>query len=229
MAWYRCIGGGSSPTPTAEAYIYNVGQCAFNTGYIPKTTTEIRMKAIPTLYSFNSTSGYNTMFGSCPNGDANKYKRIGFNSTYNNNIVTFTRSDVVQSGHSPWSDTGNTDFLWLNVPNIFHISGYRAEWWRVDDTSTINAITVSDTTTMEDGTTPIALFANNYNTGTGYNVTNYGNMLLYYFEIYESGVLLHKFIPAYYNSQYCLYDMINQTYIYDTVNSGNNVRGFIPS
>jgi len=68
MTWFRC-GGSNKP----DEYIYNIGPCAFNTGYIPKITTKIIFKAIPTLYAFNSTSSYNTMFGYSPNGDGNKY------------------------------------------------------------------------------------------------------------------------------------------------------------
>ena len=52
-------------------------------------------------------------------------------------------------------------------------------------------------------------------------------MILFWFEIYENDTLVHRFIPAYNDNQYCLYDEVDQVYIYDVVRSGANIRGFI--
>jgi len=116
----------------------------------------------------------------------------------------------------------------LNQPTIFTIDGLTASWYREVDPSTVNSVTISEGT-LEDGTSSIALFAANYNTGTGFSYTDYGNMLLYYFDIYEGTTLLHHFVPAYYDSKYCLYDEIDQVYINDVAYSGTYVKGFILS
>lgn len=226
MNWFRCIGGGSSPTPqVAEAYIYNVGQCAFNTGYTPKTTTKVIMKASPVLSNLNSIAYNNPyFFGTVPNSSI-RFQFLPSSGT--NYKPTFGRGDQYVSGSTPWNDSGS-DFLWLNQPTIFTLDGNQISWYREVDPSTVNSLSI--TATLVDSITPLCLFACNTNsTAGGYTTTNYGYMILFYFEIYENNVLLHKYIPAYNNSQYCLYDTVDEVYIYDTVNSGNNVRGFIPS
>lgn len=226
MNYFRC-GGGSKKQ--SEGFIYNTRPCAFNTGYVPNANTKIIMKALPTYYTMNGTSSYNTMFASTPNGDANKYKRFGFESSANNNIPRYWRAGEGKQGS--WAGyPQNADAIILSAPLIFEAYGRTIKWYFPDDELNYKSISISEETGQIDaGTTPIALFGKNYNSGTGYSITDYGLMTLYYFDIYENDVLLHHFIPAYNNNQYCLYDTVDGVYIYDTANNGAGVHGFIPA
>ena len=202
MAWYRC-GGGNKP----DEYIYNTGPCAFNTGYVPNANTKIIMKALPTYYNMNGTSTNNTMFGAVPNGDSNKYKRFGFVSSANNNIPTFIRAGELKAG-SYAGNPQNADSLIVSAPLIFEAYGRTIKWYFPDDEQNYKSISIPEETgQIEAGITTIALFGKNYAPFAGnFFVTDYGLMTLYYFDIYENDVLLHHFIPAYNNDQYCLYD-----------------------
>ena len=219
MAWYRC---GVEPKP--ESYIYNIGNCAFNTGYVPKANTKIVMKAVPNIV--NICSSWNYLFCANPNGNQTRW----FSFATPSGRPTFMRCTNSAVTGSYYYDQSGTNFIWFNVPQIFEFEGRTARWYREEVPNEVNSLSMPDTVEIIDGLNTIALFAKNFESNSGgYGITDLGSMLLYYFDIYENDVLLHHFIPAYNNSQYCLYDKISNTYIYDTVNSGANVRGFVLS
>ena len=227
MNYFRCGGGGSKKQP--EGCIYNFGPCAFNTGYIPNANTKIIMKAVPSLNVYNNTSGYITMFSSTPNGDGNKYKRFGFESSANNRLPRYWRAGETASGSAPYDETNNNNLIF--APLIFEAYGRTIKWYFPDDEQNFKSLSIPEETgQIEAGITPIALFGKNYAPSAGNCwVADLGQMALYFFDVYENDVLLHHFIPAYNNNQYCLYDTVDGVYIYDLQASGANVRGFVPA
>lgn len=213
MAWYRC-GGESKP----ESYIYNIGKCAFNTGYTPKINTKIKMKAVP---SYASQSSYGYMFSSNPNAHQDTW--FGFESR--SGRPYFYRCNSNPAVGANYYDESSDNFLWLYTPQIFEIEGKIARWYRKEVPEEVNTLELPDVV-LADCISPIALFAKNY-APNSYETTDFGAMSLFYFDVYEDDVLLHDFVPAYNNNQYCLKDKISNTYIYDTFNNGASVRGFV--
>ena len=226
MAWFDCTGGngsGPAPTPTYESYIYNLGNqgIAFNTGHIHTANTKVVFKA-----EIDSWVGqWGQVFGA-RNGSyrANAFTFFG---RANASKYMFTRSGNESAGATVESDAATSP--WNLVPCIFTAEGQSISWYRETDPLTVRTLTSSGT--VDAGIAPLAIFGcNNANTANGWALGDiiYG-LKLYWFEIYESGVLVHRFVPAYDNNQYCLYDEVDHVYNYDVVRSGANVRGYIAS
>ena len=116
---------------------------------------------------------------------------------------------------------------WSNIPCVFEFNGNSLSWYREEDSNTVRSLTT--TGTIADAIAPLAIFIENVaTTADGWSMTqNSAFMRLFWFEIYEGNTLLHRFVPAYNNSQYCLYDEVDDVYIYDQDNNGANLRGFI--
>ena len=222
MAWIRS--NKKSNKSTAESYIYNVGYCAFNSGYVHSANTKIKFKAI--IESWKSGVDWQNAFGAA-------------NGNYRNNCIIFwTRADATRLGFSRTNNyvqgdlvdasDSSTNANWPFVPCIFTMEGQTISWYRESDPNTIRSLTSPGT--VDGGIAPLAIFNMNASaTADGWSVANSGTgfMRLFWFEIYENDTLVHRFIPAYNNNQYCLYDEIGNTYIYDTQANGANMRGFI--
>lgn len=227
MAWIRSNKKQSSPGPTPptyENYIYNVGTCAFNTGYIHKANTKIRMKAV--IESWKAGADWQNAFGACKNGYGN------------NALIMWSRSDFGKLGFSrtgSWVQGGtvdaaetSTNINWQFVPCIFTAENNTLSWYREEDPLTVRSLTTAGT--VNEGVCSLAIFnCNQVTTEGGWSVLDrgVGYMRLFWFEIYEDNTLLHRFIPAYNNNQWCLYDEIDEIYIYDTQASGANLRGWV--
>ena len=227
MAWYECNGGGSSPgpgpTPTFENYITNIGGngIGFNTGHIHTANTKIRFKA-----SIDTWVGqYAQIFGARSSNFWNN--AFGFFGRFNYNGYALYRTGSETRGTTLDSDQASSP--WNLIPCIFTVEGTTASWYRDFDPETVRSI--SGGGTVDGGIAPLAIFGcNNSTAANGWNLIDQTfGMVLFWFEIYESDVLVHRFVPAYNNNQYCLYDEVTDTYIYDTVNNGANVRGFVAS
>lgn len=225
MAWFEVKKGGSSPTPPApayESYIYNVGNCAFNTGYNHKSTTRIKFKA-----SIDAISGgWRQLWGHDQNGWRNNaFESATGDSTQLALVLKngWTQGDV-------WTATeSSTSALWSNVPCIFETNGTTLSWYRESDPNTVRSISPSGT--IADAIAPMAIFRNNSaSTADGWTIGGHSAfMRLFWFEIYEDSTLLHRYVPAYNNGQWCLYDEIDQVYKYDVENNGANLRGWLAS
>lgn len=223
MTWYRCSSGGSpSPSPVYESYIYNVAKAGFNTGYKHKTTTKIKMKATIDAIS----GGWYSIFG---------YEQ----GTWRNNAMGFSIGDSTQLAYmtkGAWiqGDTflageSSTSANWTNIPCIFEVFGNTISWYRESDVTTTRSLTT--TGTIADANGPLGIFIENLSeTVDGWNPSqNSAYIRLFWFEIYESDVLIHRFVPAFHNNQWCLYDEVEEDYIYDVVSNGANVRGWLAS
>lgn len=224
MAWIRS--NKKSSKSTAESYIYNVGHCAFNSGYIHSANTKIKFKA--ELESWKSSAEWQGVFGAC-NGNF-RANSLMFWSTTNSTKVGYSRTNNYIVGDEVTASESSTSANWPYTSCIFTAEGQTVSWYREEDVPTIRSLI--STGTVDSGICSLAIF--NINTATSSSewvvsngVTSY--MKLYWFEIYENDILVHRFIPAYNNNQYCLYDEIDNTYIYDTQANGVNMRGFIAS
>lgn len=221
MTWFRCLddGGSPAPAPVDEDYIYALGNIGFNTGHIHTANTKIRFKA-----SIDTWIGrYNQVFGAWAGSyNANAfafYGRQDFNGYAIVRTGNFVRGDTIEadSSGSPWNQT----------PCIFTAEGNEISWYRYFDTNTVRRIQCSGT--VDGGVAPLAIYGcNSSSTPNGWQfIDNIIDMRLFWFEIYESDVLVHRFVPAYNNNQYCLYDEVEEDYIYDIVSNGAYVRGYV--
>lgn len=219
MAYFRC---GENSSSKIESYIYNIGNCAFNTNHIHTANTKVIFKA--EIEPFYAPNGYGIVFGARNNTyGANAF---GFDCRFGGNRHCFFRTGREQAGDTYENQTSSSPWPAFETC-IFTAEGNKIEWYRENDNETVRSITASGST-INDGIAPMAIFAGNKSSqSNGWDLTDYAVMKLYWFEIYENDILIHKFIPAYNNNQYCLYDTITGNYLYDTVNNGANVKGFI--
>lgn len=225
MAWFECNGGGNTPgpgpTPAFENYIYALGGIGFNTGHIHTANTKIRFKASIDTWVGRYCQIFGAWNGSYLNNAFALYGRQDFDGYAIVRTGSFIRGTTIaqDSTGSPWNQ----------IPCIFTVEGTDVSWYRESDPNTIRSIQGSGT--INDGVAPLAIYGcNSSDTPNGWRfIDNIIDMRLFWFEIYESDVLIHRFVPAYNNNQYCLYDEVTDTYIYDTVNNGANVRGFVAS
>lgn len=226
MAYIRCIGGsGGGGGNTPEGYIYNANKCAFNTGHVHTENTKIIMKA-HLFESPDMTGGYMAAWGARKGSFGTN--AFGFFSRFADQKFCFYRTSQEASGHKFNEAESNTDAPFYQTPVILTAEGKTATWQNVD-TLVSKSLTASNAN-VNGGVAPLGIFChNNSGDANGWSPVDYAYMKLYYFEIYESGVLEHRFVPAYNNNQFCLYDEVDQTYIYDTFNSGASVRGYIPN
>lgn len=227
MTWFKCTGGGSSPTPptpVVENYIMNIGSVGFNTGHKHTANTKVIFKA----YVDPFTGTYGQVFGARNNNYNNN--AFGFFGRFSDNRYCFYRTGQEASGDLVTASESSTSAPWNDIC-IFTAFEKTISWYKESDTETVRSITASNGT-VNAGIAPMAIFGCN-TTGTAdswsYTDGNGLRMRLYWFEIYENDVLVHRFIPAYNNSQYCLYDEVDETYIYDIVSNGNYMRGHIAS
>lgn len=210
-----------NPLP-AEPYIYNTGSAGFNTGHIHTANTKVIFKACASDTS-SYLNAYGQVFGARSGNAGNS--SFGLFTKFNNNrkYCFYRTGQEIQGDVVGTASSTSTPFT--NDVCIFTATGQTCSWYRADNPSDVHSLT-APSSTVNGGTCPIALFCGNTSTTQGgWQATDMGCMRLYWFEIYESDVLVHRFVPAYNNEQYCLYDEVDETYIYDVVRSGENVRG----
>lgn len=224
MAWFECTGGQRTPTPMNESYIYSVGQVGFNTGHVHTVNTKIKFKAVFDTCSF---SDWGEFFGA-RNGNYWNNAFCFFTRFQNNSAYAFCRTGQEILGDAMTASDSSTSLPLIMVPCIFEAFGNKIEWHRENDEANIKSITASNST-IDAGIAPLAIYTfNNSTTANGWSPdghTPFG--LLYWFEIYESDVLEHRFVPAYHNNQWCLYDEVDETYIYDVRNNGSYLKGYL--
>jgi hypothetical protein len=224
MAWFECTSGSSSPTPptpTSESYIYNVGATGFNTGYKHTADTKIVFKAFVDPFIPN----YGQVFGSRSGNYA--YSSFGFFGRFNSERYCFFRTGQEMTGDFVTASENSTSSPWYD-DCIFTAYKKTISWYRVSDPDTVKSIEATNGNPNA-GIAPLGIFCGNNSTSVdGWTpVDTNTRMRLYWFEIYEDDALVHRFIPAYNNSQYCLYDEVDKTYIYDTLSNGSYLRGCI--
>ena len=219
------IRGIAGAQPTQESYIYNVGQCAFNTGYKHTANTKVRFKARMLCNSTERTNyGYMAVFGA-RNGNF-RNNAMGFFERFNAPRCCYYRTNYESSSALDTATEDNT-YMWFFEDVIVECEGAYARYWRERDSATVHSVGNAGAT-INGGIAPLGLFCHNTSsTADAFDPTDLSTMYLYWFEIYENDTLVHRFVPAYNNSQYCLYDQVDQDYIYDTKNSGTYMRGFI--
>lgn len=226
MTFFRCLGDGGSPAPAPvfESYICNIGNSGigFNTGYKHTADTKIVFKA-----SIDSWTGpsYAQVFGA----RAGNFRGHAFSffGRFNYNGYALCRTGAETTGTT--IDVDASASPWNMIPCVFTIDGTTASWYRANDPQTVHSIVGGGS--ADNGIAPMAIFGcNNSSTTDGWQfVDGIFAMVLYWFEIYESNTLIHRFVPAYNNSQWCLYDEVDEDYIYDVVSNGANVRGWLAS
>lgn len=205
----------------SEDFIYNVHTAAFNTGYTHTADTKIVFKAI--LADTWSPSNYGQAFGARNQNSFNN--AFGLFHRFNGQ----RRFCFYRTGYEIQGDVvgtvGSTSSPFPNKICIYTAEGNNISWYPEDDSTNVHQI-VATAAIVDAGIAPLAIFCvNNTNQADGWAPADYGEMRLYWFEIYESNVLVHRFIPAYNNEQYCLYDEVDETYIYDQSNSGLYLMG----
>lgn len=224
MAWILSNKKGSGGM-SDESYLYPTGQVAINTGHIHTANTKVRFKACFDTCSFTEWGEFfgarkgnyeNNAFCFFPCFRARKY---GFCRT-GQEVV----SDFINAGDSSES------LPLIFVPCIFEASGKKIEWYSITDPTNVKSITASNANVNE-GIAPLALFTfNNATSANGWSADGHTPFCIFYwFEIYEGDVLEHRFVPAYHNDQWCLYDEVDETYLYDLAASGSNLKGHLAS
>lgn len=230
MAWYEVKKGGGSPSPSPvyESFICNIGQCAFNSGHIHTANTKIKFKAV--IESWRYSYEWQVAFGAVNNNYQSNALLFWGRTGNGQTKMGFGRTGAYSEGENVDAPESSTSANWVFVPCVFTAEGQTISWYREGDMNTVRHLTASGT--VDGGIAPLAIF--NYNKSTeadGWTIVNDATayMKLYWFEIYESDVLVHRFVPAYNNNQWCLYDEIDDTYIYDTIDNGSKLRGWLAS
>lgn len=218
MAYYRCTGtGGVAPTPVIEPFLYNAGEVWFNSGHIHTANTKVKFKVI-----LNTWYGYGQVFGA--RVDNFHTGAMGFFGWFDGFRPCYYRTGNEASG-TFYDQAETSTSMWYGQPVIVECTGNSCTWYRPDFPTNIHSVTSSGT--VDGGIAPLAIFGCNVtstpNAFSAWDASRY--MVFYWLEIYESDVLVHRFVPAYNNSQYCLYDEVDQTYIYEVNGNYSRLRG----
>ena len=217
-------GGGGGGGGSSEPYIYNVGRCGFNSGHKHTADTKIRFKALIDMYVDIPNSGWQAAFGARNGGYQNN--SLGFFSRGSSSKFIFFRTGQEIGGDVITAPETSTSAPWLGEPCIFEATGKTLSWYREEIPESVRSLTASSAN-VNNGIAPLGIFCGNWSTSAdGWSAGDWGNMHLYWFEIYEGVQLVKMFVPAYHNGSFCLYDEVGQDYIYDVVNNGQYLRGF---
>ena len=219
MAYFRCTGEGGSPAPVvSEPYIYNVGDVGFNSGHTHTVNTKVRLKGI-----FGTWDGYGQAFGARANNYNNS--AMGFFSLFGGQRCCYYRSGQEKAGEY-YANAETSTSMWYTQPIVVECEGQTMSWWLANDPNNVHTLT-AESSTVNAGIAPLGIFCvNNTTTTNGWDAFDpVKYMSLFWFEIYENDVLVHKFVPAYNNGQYCLYDEVDQTYIYECNGNYSRLRG----
>lgn len=219
MAYFRCTGEGGAPVPVvAEPYIYNTDLVYFNTGHKHTANTKVRFKG-----EFNWCYNYFQVWGARSANFRNN--AFGFFASFNSPRVCFYRTNVEQTGEYFSGPASDTTTMFYMKPVVVECEGNIASWYAEDDPTNIHGVTATGGT-VDAGIAPLGLFCcNSANQADAWWPEDGAVMKLYWFEIYESGNLVHRFVPAYHNGQYCLFDEIDQVYIFEVYGKYSRLRG----
>ncbi len=220
MAYYRWTGGsGSTPTPTpTESYIYNTNWVYFNTGHKHTADTKVRIKG-----QYNWCSNYMQVFGA--RNDNFRNNAFGFFSSFNSPLPCVYRTGHEGTGSHYSAASSDTTTMFYQEPTILECTGKTASWYKESEPLNIHSITANDGT-IDAGIAPLALFGcNGANITDGWWPIDGAIMKFFWAEIYEGNTLVHRFVPAYNNGQYCLYDEVEQDYIYEASGNYSRLRG----
>ena len=202
---------------SAEPYIYNINDVGFNSGHIHTSNTKVRFKAI-----INTWNGYGQVFGA--RADNFRNSAMGFFGWFDGFRPCYYRTGYEAPG-TYYNQTETTSSLWYGQPIICECEGNSCTWYRADFPDIVNYINTSGT--VDAGIAPLGIFCCNNTVYSGsWNAHDNARYLtLFWFEIYESDTLVHRFVPAYNNGQYCLYDEVDKNYVYESYGNYANLRG----
>lgn len=219
MAYFRCTGEGGAPVPVvAESFISNVGDIWFNSGHKHTANTKVRFKA-----AFNTWYNYGQAFGA--RNSISSYNAFGFFPWFDGYRPCYFRTGQEKVGQ--YYDQAETSAsLWYGQPLIVECEGQTCEWY-VENIPQVKHSLTAESSTVDNGIAPLAIFGCNRSTvADGWDAWDAAKfMSLYWFEIYESGNLVHRFVPAYNNGQYCLFDEIDEVYKYEVNGNYSRLRG----
>ena len=223
MTWFRCLGDGGTPIHLTESYIYPVGQVGFNTGHIHTANTKVKFKA---CFNTGSFTEWGEFFGARRGGYENN--AFCFFPRFRADRYGFCRTGQETVGELLTGNENASSYPLIFVPCIFEAVNKSITWYAVDNPSDVKQI-ICNNGTVDGGIAPLAIFTfNNATSAGGWSPDGHTPCaLLYWFEIYESDVLVHRYVPAYNNSQWCLYDEVDEEYIYDARNNGAYLRGHL--
>ncbi len=220
MAYFRWTGGngGTPPTPVQEAYLYNNDLVYFNTGHKHTPNTKIRMKAL-----FNWVNNYMQAWGA--RSDNFRNNAFGFFPSFAGPRPCIYRTNEEKEGSNYSAASSDTTTMFYMEPVVLECEGQAASWYAESDSTNVHSITAT-TGTVNSGIAPIAIWGcNAANIADAWWPVDGAIMKLYWFEIYENDTLEHRFVPAYNNGQYCLYDEVDQAYIYEAAGNYTRLRG----
>lgn len=185
-------------------YLEASGTQYINTGYIPNTNTYVEMYAMYTALD----STYRTPFSvRTSDGAANSFTIAGAISTAN----------VYAFGSQYWSEDNGCPDASINVKYFMSLKSGVANF---------NGVTGNAGTTITPSSLTAYMFARNAN-GTA---ANFFKGRIYCCKIFETGVLLHSFVPCLDNNNVpCMYDKIGGKAYYNAGTGSFNVgRKIIP-
>lgn len=201
-------GGGDDPFALTN-YIESSGTQYINTGYIVKDDTEFEM-----VVNFSNTGNYPTIFGVraasqitasglgsfiCSRWANNTYASVNWGSSMIN-----TQSLINHYGKKCLVEFNKGKKYSFESKDGYFVGGYFA--------STASA------------TQNFPLYVFTLNTGGNIEAVNWCTMKLYRFRIFESGVLVHEFVPWQENGVACLKDTVTSEIKYNA-GTGDFVYG----
>lgn len=199
-----------------DPYIYNTGNSAFNLGYTHNSATKLELTcaAVP-------RNNYETVIGA--RNYSYQSSAMVFFSKYNGFRPCYARTGQEATGDYD-SNTSSTSTMWYGQKVRIVMEGQSCLMENLE-TGAVHSITASSST-VDSGIAPLALFCQNNTTSSGgWDPFDFGYMVFFRLKIWENGELLHDFVPAYSNSQYCIYDNIDGVYKYETYASGAYMLG----
>lgn len=186
---------------TALEYIESTGTQYINTGFKPKTTSRIQMRALPT----KTVSSYTAFFGCRTDSSPTASDSFNFAVT----TATTIRSDYFGTNQSATVSTILTDTIIDKKQNILTAYG--------------QTITNKAKTSEQSSKNNLTIFA--LNTASKNEINYYISMKLYYCKIWDNGSLVRNLIPAKNSSGTLgLYDAVNNTF-YTNAGTGTFTAG----
>lgn len=203
--------------PVIEPYLYNINNVGFNSGHIHTPYTKVKCKVMT-----NTWYGYGQVFGA--RVDTFRTGAMGFFGWFDGYRPCYYRTGSETPG-TYYNQTETLSSMWYGQPVIIECTGNSCSWYRPNFPDDVHSITA--TGTVDSGIAPLGIFCCN-NSSFPNEWSSHDNapyLTFYWLEIYENDVLEHRFVPAYNNNQYCLYDEIGETYIYEVYGNYNNLKG----
>lgn len=199
-----------------DPYIYNTGNSAFNLGYTHNSATKLELTC-----AVAPRNNYETIIGA--RNYSYQANAMVFFSKYDGFRPCYCRTGQEATGDYD-SNTSSTSTMWYGQKVRIIMEGQSCLMENLE-TGAVHSITASSST-VNNGIAPLALFCQNRTSSSdGWDPFDFGYMVFFRLRIWENGGLLHDFVPAYSNSQYCIYDNIDGVYKYETYASGAYMLG----